>query len=169
MATVWRTMAHWDKHEEALKWIRKEERVAIGHAYLGDLRQYADPESISKAVGEALPSYANYGAMGRPLYDFCNTIRTGDLMIVSGVGYRALVAEVTGEYEQVDPSRSCVSGDDWINQRAIRILPYSPDLVWKLAGARPAPGYNVRWNLIRCALPVDIKHDLDRDLLSSNR
>jgi hypothetical protein len=155
---VWRLITHWSDPEAVLAWSRREGRIAIGHGYLGNLREngFVSPQQISAAVREALPHYKNYGWVGQANFDFCYTMRVGDYVILNaGGGQRSLVVKVAGEYEFVSPEHAPIAGDDWQHQRRVDVTPFSPDAVWRAAGAHPAPGYSVRWGLIRCAKDID--------------
>lgn len=159
MPAVWRLITHWEQAEAVVKWARQEGRIAIGWNP-GDLRRFNSPREISGAVRDVHPGLHNWPYSGQQLWDFSRTIQPLDLVILSTGGSRALVMEVTGGYEYV--SEQADTFPHQANQRKATATYLNPNALWKLSGGC-APGYNVRWTLIRCAHDVS---DIEVDALA---
>jgi len=159
---VWRLMAHHAEPETAIRWTRREDRIAIGWGSAGDVRQYKSPEEVSAGILRGWPDSHNAGVGGKNLWDFLHTIKIDDIVIVGNGKSRELVVQVTGDYEWADENSGPVFGGDYRHQRKFRLLPFNPDAVWKLAGGL-GPGYGVRWTLVRCKDEItnaDLKYKL---------
>lgn len=146
---VWRLVTHHEDPEAAVRWTRREDRIAIGWGSAGDLRQYNSPEEIAKGILRAWPESHNYGPGSKQLWDFVHTMKVDDLVIISDGKSRVMVTQVVDDYEYTDLDDVPIQGGDYRNQRRVRLLSFNADSVWRLAGGL-APGYGVRWTLIRC-------------------
>jgi predicted Mrr-cat superfamily restriction endonuclease len=155
MPNVWRLIAHHDDTETAVRWMRREARVAIGWGTAGDMRQHMSPEKAKQKILEEWPTSHNAGVGGKQLWEFLHSMSIRDYIIVSDGKSRVLTTQVTGEYEFSGPADVPVYGGDYRHQRKVEILPVDPNDVWRLAGAASAPGYGVRWTLIKCVRPVE--------------
>jgi predicted Mrr-cat superfamily restriction endonuclease len=145
-------MTHHEDPKRAAEWCRRNGRIALGWACSGDLRTLnaTGPADMTRAILAGWPTSHNATPGGRQLWDFLHTMKPGDLVIVSTGAYRAFVAEVTGPYDWSDPAAVPVWTGDYQHQRPVDVTDLDPNVVWRLAGAGTAPGYGVRWTLIRC-------------------
>ncbi len=151
MATVWRLMAHWEEPEEVAQWMKKEGRISIGWCQETDLSKHRTPEEIGKAILQAWPESHNWMYGKTQLWNFIHEAKIGDLVIVSSGGRREYVTQITGEYEH-DYENTLYSVG---HHRAASLTAIDPDKLWIAAG-KVAPGQNIRWTFIRCALPVEL-------------
>src|SRR5437016_4720065 len=99
MKTVWRLITH--KHDPigGLDWLLEHGCLAVGWTKVGNIEgRYASPEEIAGAIEEAYPNNDrnNWTNGGHSLYDFCYSMKEGDLAILSAGGKRKAVMEVTG-------------------------------------------------------------------------
>jgi predicted Mrr-cat superfamily restriction endonuclease len=154
--TVWRLIAHHDDPERAVRWTRREGRIATGWACTGDLAGLRNtPEEFTRAILAGWPASHNATPGGKQLWNFVNIVKKGDLVIVSTGGYRALVAQVTGDYEFADARYAPVDPGDYLHQRTVDITGLDPERVWQLAGRKPVDGHSIRWTFIRCLNDVN--------------
>lgn len=159
---IWRLITHHINPDEALIWIRKNGRIAIGWGAIGDIGKlnYSSASAIGAAIRYHYPHKHNSGLGGPSLWNFYDGMSKGDLVILSARRPRALVVEVLGKYEYVtDQSphlrpNSHLEGD-YQHQRLIQVSAIDPEKLWHAAGARPAPGQNIRYTLMKCARPLD--------------
>lgn len=77
MSTVWRLVTHHINTETALRWTRREERIAIGWGDIGDIRAqgYQSVEDIGEAIKNSYPKAENSGQGSRNLWDFYSTMQ----------------------------------------------------------------------------------------------
>jgi hypothetical protein len=146
---VWRLMAHHDDPDTAVKWTRREDKIAIGWACTGILDDNMSPEEITAAIIRGWPESHNAGPGGKELWEFVHEMRIDDIVIVSNGKSRQMTTQVTSEYLWSDENDVPVYGGDYRHQRKIRILPYDPNEVWRIAGGM-ATGFSVRWTLVKC-------------------
>lgn len=155
---IWRLIAHHDHPDAALAWTKQNRRIALGWGFVGDLQNYASASQIASAIERAFQAGEhpsdNAAAGGINLWDFRETMRIGDLVILSNAATRELVVEVTGDYEFVDQSAPVIEG--YQHQRPVRVTGWDADKMWKVAGAKPLAGHSPRWTLIRLSKPLDL-------------
>ena len=154
--TIWRIIAHHTDRATATDWMRKHRRIAIGWGKIGDLAQYHSVDEIKAAIKENYPAPdypQNSGNGGPSLWDFANTIKIGDLVIVSGDKGRELVVEIVGEYEFIAGESPLFGG--YFNQRAVELTQYDGDKLWRAAGGA-MPGVSVYRTLVRCQNAVNV-------------
>lgn len=158
MRNVWRLKTHDTDPDAALRWMRQNERIALGWGAIGDIaaQSYTDAAQISAAIEAAYPANSNAAQGGLNLWSFFSEMKPKDLVILSASTPRTLVVEVTGEYLWT-PEKPALDQDelgDYQHQRRARLSAYSPEALWRAAGGRHAPGQNPRWTLFRCTQPV---------------
>lgn len=155
---VWRLMLHHENPQNALRWTRLNQRIAIGWGQVGHLHHqgYTSPKEISAVVSQLIrdgkQTYRNAGQSGVGLWAFCYTMQKGDLVILNANG-PTVVVQVTGDYEWRDDESSL---PNYFHQRRIEITQLDPRAIWNLAGARPIKSHSPRWTLIQCEKPVQI-------------
>ena len=150
--TIWRLTTHPEHPEAALAWVKEHKRIALGWGEVGDISRFGSADEISVALKALKPPLSNTAPGGANLWDFAHTVQKGDYVIVGTTKLRVVVA-VTGEYEWKSQPDDLLG--DYQHQRVARASPYSPDKLWRLAGAKPAAGYSPRWALIRGLNDVD--------------
>ena len=142
---IWRLVTHHADPERALNWARQSGRVAIGWGAIGDLRQYASSQDISRAISRHYPTLRNQGSGGVCLDNFCYAMRPGDLVILSAGGVRAATMVIKGGYEFMEKPEEAPIGD-YQHQRQGQLIPIDPNRLWTLVGP---PEHNIRWTLVR--------------------
>lgn len=149
---VWRLITHHREPDDALRWIRDNERVAIGWGAIGDIgaRGYTSPADVSAAILENYPDATNAAAGGPVLWNFFQEVRKGDLVILSASKPRVAVVEVMGDYEWTSDTSDF---GNYQHQRRVREAPWDIEALWRRAGGA-APGQSPRWTLIRCTRSV---------------
>ena len=152
---VYKMITHHTDKPGAIAWTRENRRIAIGWGKIGDVARYEDENAIKDAIKARypIPPYKNNAHLGAPsLWDFCHTLTTGDLIILSGRIARELVVEISGDYEFV-AGASPLFGE-YNHQRPIEITRYDPEELWLVAGG--APGKSRYQTLVQCENAVDL-------------
>lgn len=153
--TIWKMIAHHTDRAAAVTWTRDNRRIAIGWGKIGDVAAYDSVDEIKTAIKDnyPVPPYANNAHLGAPsLWDFANTRKKGDLVIVSGRIPREFVVEIVGDYEFV-AGESPLFGE-YHHQRAIELTEYDAEKLWLAAGQ--APGKSRYQTLVACHNSVDV-------------
>lgn len=158
MRNVWRLKTHHVDPDEALRWMRVNEKIAIGWGEVGDLRTrgYASADDVKDAIRNAYPDARNVGQGGLNVWSFYDEMKHGDLVLLSSGTTRALVVEVTGDYVWEAEAPTIIYGTpeqvgEYQHQRRVRLSAWSPESLWRAAGADAAKGQSIRWSLVRCA------------------
>jgi hypothetical protein len=146
--TVWRLITHHAKPNAVVAEYRDGKRVAIGWNSVGDVRNYASPESISRVVKDT--RNPNWRVAGIQLWNFCHSIELHDLVILSDGDARRVVMEVVGGYGHVEGLDDDM---EYGHQRDAVPTNMNADALWKEAGELEI-GQNIRWSLVRCPWKV---------------
>lgn len=152
--TIWKMIAHHTDRATATEWTRKHRRIAIGWGKIGDLAAYNSIDEIKAAIKEEypVPEYKNNAGNGGPsLWDFANTMKKGDLVIVSGAKGFELVVKVVGDTEFVE-------GDwpldgEYYYQRVVELTEYDGNKLWATAGG--VAGVSPYRTLVKCQRELD--------------
>jgi hypothetical protein len=150
MKNVWRlVVCNPDRDQnQALAWIRKNDRISVGWGRIGDLQKqhYRSAQKIGEAIRKQNPDARNSHLGGPSLWNLLR-MRKGDLVILSAHGRRASVVAIDGKYKYAGGPPHQAS---YRHQRKVHPTnTWNPEDLWKRAGGRAA-GEGVRWTLIRC-------------------
>lgn len=145
---VWRLTTHHEDPERSVDWTRRKSRIAIGWGGIGDIRQqgYTSTQDISRVIRDFYPGLPNSGPGGVCLYDFCYSMKKGDLVILSTGKKRVLVAEVSGGYEHKSRSEKPPIGN-YQHQRKAQISErvVACSWCWSSAGVQHSVGTHKAW------------------------
>lgn len=99
---------------------------------------------------DGLAANVRYGS--HSFFDFCFTMKPGDLVIVSDTTERRQVWEVAGDYDYVDATAAPLNDR---HQRQARLLDMDPNELWVRAGGRLVEGQINLQTLGGCAEVVE--------------
>lgn len=157
--TIWKMIAHHTDRAAAVTWTRDNRRIAIGWGKIGDLARYNSIDEIKAAIKDSypIPPYKNNAHLGAPsLWDFANTMKKGDLVIVLGNKPREFVVEIVGDTEFVADD-SPLEGE-YHYQRAVELTEVDAEKLWLAAGQ--APGKSRYQTLVACQNSVDVNQEI---------
>ena len=153
--TIWRIIAHHTDRTAAVAWAREHRRIAIGWGKIGDIARYNSVDEIKAAIKEKypVPEYKNNAGNGGPsLWDFANTLKKGDLVIISGDKGQKLVVETVGDYEFVE-EKWPLDGE-YYYQRTVELTRYDGNEIWRMVGG--VSGVSPYRTLVKCQREVDM-------------
>lgn len=148
---IWRLMAHHKDPVAAYKWMRENNRLALGWGHTGDLRQSrpSSKKELLRRVRMAYPTDTNISHGTASLWRFAYEIECSHMVIVVARGKRVGVFSVTGEYEWCD-SNIPIAGGDYFHQVQVKLLEVDAEAVWRRTG-RFEMGESQRWSFARRA------------------
>ncbi len=140
-----------------MRWSLKNGRIAIGWGAIGDIESqgYKSVEDIRDAIQHFYPELSNSSNGASSLWNFFNTMKVGDLVILRG-DKNSRVVEVVGDYlfdKQLFPLSE--QDGDYYHQRPVRFTQLDPDVLWQSAGKMAKDGGSIYRTLIRCEKPLD--------------
>lgn len=147
---LWRMIVHHSLPTDALDWVRRNNRIAVGWGNIGDLRvlNFRSGGEIGSAIRQVYPQLRNSGMGGPSLLNFYQEMKQGDLVILGTGLKRVLVVRVESSYKY--ETGNIMGLGDYYHQREISLTNLNPDEVWDQAGAAVAPGQSIRWTVVRC-------------------
>lgn len=160
MITIWKLIPHHSDRKTALAWTIKDQRIAIGNGFTGDLLapKYANSGFIKVVIQAAYdagthPSdNAHEGSLS--LWNLVHEMKTGDYVIMGGSKARETVVEVVGDYFFVDEPHPVLG--NYQHQRKVRLTDISAEALWKLAGGKIEAGRSPYATLARCQNQISL-------------
>ena len=153
---VWRLIAHHDRSEEALSWMKANNAIAVGWTDVGDLRSLTlnDASDLTREISSAFGKISNAHLGGPSLWNFFQEMNNGDLVIVNTDKGRMSVFSVLGDYFFVEKPSDVSYG----HQRAATLTNIDAEKLWSSLGGEFAQGENSRWTLARCSMTDGARH-----------
>lgn len=149
--TIWKLIPHHKDQEEAIAWMRANERIAIGGNRVGDVHGYPSEGKLKDTLRERypVPEYSDNAHLVAPsLWNLCHRMRTGDLVLIRHI----FVAQVEGPYEFVGDGSQ--PEEEYAHQRRVSLTRLNPETLWTAAGE--APGRHRYQTLVQCAKPLSL-------------
>lgn len=150
---IWRLIAHHKDCKNAIKLMKKSNKLAIGWPNIGNLNNFKSKEDIAKAIREHYPTLENSHTGGPSLWNFYNEAQIGDLVIVTVDGKKDSVFEVTDNYEYVGENESLLG---YQHQRKAILRDINAKPLWKGV----VKGENQRWTFVKCIKTEEIDNIL---------
>lgn len=151
---IWRLIAHHEEPDQAIAFMKRRNRIAIGWSAIGDLRAASPsgPEIIGGLIRQAYPGLDNAHLGGPSLWNLYKNMAEGDLVILNAGGRRVCVFEVVGGYCFESEGAEILG---YSHQRAACLTGLEPEAIWGQSGSAVASGQNIRWTLAGCGASPD--------------